>query len=117
MSLAAIEAELVQKAQAERRRWQEVAALLMQVEQGKLWAAHASSFTAWVRGIARRAELEESVFWRCLKAGRIYEELTGNDVRELGSHVSAEALELADKISRHAPERVVSEVLTRTLDG
>jgi hypothetical protein len=117
MSLAAIEAELVQKAQAERRRWQEIAALLMQVEQGRLWAAHTSSFTAWVRGIARRAELEESVFWRCLKAGRIYEELTGNDVRELGSHVSAEALELADKISRHAPERVVSEVLTRTLDG
>src|SRR5262245_66263873 len=105
MNLAAIEAELVQKAQAERRRWQEIAALLMQVEQGKLWEAHSASFTAWVRGIARRAELEESVFWRCLKAGRIYEELTGNDVRELGSHVSAEALELSDKRSSSVHER------------
>jgi hypothetical protein len=117
VSLAAIEAELVRQAQAERRRWQEIAALLIKVDQQRLWEGHTSSFTAWVRGMARRAELEESVFWRCLKAGRIYEELTGKDVRELGAQVSAEALELADKISRHAPERIVQELVTRTLDG
>jgi hypothetical protein len=116
MDLADIEAQLLEKAQAERRRWQEIAALLMECDQHNLWSAQAPSFTAWVRSIARRAELEESVFWRCLKAGRIYTELTGQDVREVRAQVSAESLELADKISRHAPESVVQEVLTRTLD-
>lgn len=116
-TLSAIEAELLRHAVAERRRWQEIAALLMRVEKERLWEGHAPSFTAWLKAMARRAELEESVFWRYLKAGRIYAELTGKDVLEVRSAVSAESLELADKIMRVAPEPVAQEVITRTLDG
>jgi hypothetical protein len=117
MRLAAIEAQLIEQARAERRRWQDIAALLMRVEQEKLWEGHTASFTAWVEGIARRADFQQSVFWRCLKAGRIYLELTGRDELDAQTNVSPEALELADKIRRHAPKAVVTEVLDRTLDG
>lgn len=117
MNLAAVEAQLLEHAQAERRRWQQIAQILMRVEAERLWHEHAPSFTAWVQGMARRADLQESVFWRCLKAGRIYLELTGD--KELASDltVSAESLELADKIRRHAPKAVTHQVLERTLDG
>ncbi|MDB4986616.1 MAG: hypothetical protein JWN04_1794, partial [Myxococcaceae bacterium] len=72
---------------------------------------------SWVEGLARRADLQSSVFWRCLNAGRIYLELTGQTELDPHAQVSAEALELADKIRRHAPKAVASEVLERTLEG
>jgi hypothetical protein len=117
MSLAAIETELLQRARAERRRWQDIAQLLMRVENERLWENHASSFTAWLAGMARRADLQESVFWRCLKAGRIYRELTGREDFEQDLAVSAESLELADKIRRHAPRAVTTQVVERALEG
>jgi hypothetical protein len=118
MGLAAVETELLRHSVAEKRRWQEIARLLMQVEGERLWEGHAPSFTAWLQGMARRADLQESVFWRCLKAGRIYHELTGGtSLDEAGATVSAESLELADKISRHAPKAVTQEVLSRALGG
>jgi hypothetical protein len=112
-----IEARLLQHAQAEKRRWQEIAQLLMRVDQERLWEGHAGSFSVWLQGLARRADLQESIFWRCLKAGRIYVELTGRGELDLPPHVSAESLELADKISRHAPQRITHEIVERTLDG
>ncbi len=117
MGLLQIEHQLMRHAQAERRRWQEIAALLMQVDKERLWEAQAPSFTAWLQGMARRADLQESVFWRCLKAGRIYLELSGRDSLDTAPAVSAESLELADKIRRHAPKAVGNDVLTRTLEG
>jgi hypothetical protein len=115
--LAHIEAELLDHAQAEKRRWQQIAKLLMKVDTERLWEGHAPSFTAWVERMARRADLQESVFWRCLKAGRIYLELTGSAELDAGDGVSAESLELADKIRRHAPKAVTNQVLERTLGG
>jgi len=117
MNLAAIEAQLLEHAQTERRRWQQMAQLLMRVDTEQLWEGHAQSFTAWVQGIARRADMQESVFWRYLKAGRIYQELTGATELTDDVTVSAESLELADKIRRHAPKAVTSQVLERTLEG
>ncbi len=117
MGLLQIEHQLMRHAQAERRRWQEIAALLMQVDKERLWEGQAPSFTAWLQGMARRADLQESVFWRCLKAGRIYLELSGRDSLGVDLTVSAESLELVDKIRRHAPKVVSAEVLNRTLDG
>jgi hypothetical protein len=115
--LADVEAQLLSHAHAERRRWQQIAKLLMEVDEGRLWEGHAPSFTAWIQGMARRADLQESVFWRCLKAGRIYLELTGRDELDVNDAVSAESLELADKICRHAPKAITKQVLERTLDG
>jgi hypothetical protein len=117
MSLVAIETELLRHAKAEKHRWQQIAQLLMQVERERLWEGHAPSYTAWIQGIARRADMQESVFWRCLKAGRIYLELTGKNELDPQAAVSAESLELADKILRHAPKAVANQVLERTLDG
>src|SRR5262249_13532287 len=117
MKLNEIEVELVRRATAEKRRWQELAQLLIQVERERLWQGRAPSYTAWLQGMARRADLQESVFWRCLKAGCIYLEVTGRDELDVDLPVSAEALELADKILRHAPKAVAKEVLDRTLDG
>jgi hypothetical protein len=115
--LAAIEAELLSHAHAEKRRWQQVAKLIIQVDRERLWEAQAPSFTAWVQGMARRADLQESVFWRCLKAGRIYLELTGREDLDVNDGISAESLELADKIRRHAPKTITNQVLERTLEG
>src|SRR3954447_10744266 len=63
MTIAEVEAQLLRHAHAERQRWQEVAPLLMQVERERLWEGHASSFTAWLQGVARRLDLQESVLW------------------------------------------------------
>ena len=117
MGLLQIEHQLMRHAQAERRRWHEIASLLMLVDKERLWEGQAPSFTAWLQGMARRADLQESVFWRCLKAGRIYLELSGRDSLDAELAVSAESLELADKIRRHAPKAVGADVLTRTLEG
>ena len=117
MTLAALEAQLLERVREEQRRWQDIAALLMRVKSEALWQGHASSFTGWVEGLARRADLQGSVFWRALNAGRIYLELTGKEQLDPTSQVSAEALELADKIRRHAPKAVARDVLERTLDG
>ncbi|MFT3921803.1 MAG: hypothetical protein QM778_04650 [Myxococcales bacterium] len=117
MRLADVEAELLRHAQAEKRRWQHIAKLLMDVEQERLWEGHAASFTAWIQGMARRSDLQESMFWRCLKAGRLYLELTGSDALDASEALSAESLELADKIRRHAPKAVTDQVLARTLEG
>jgi hypothetical protein len=117
MNLAAIESELVRYATAEKRRWQEIAQLLLKVERERLWEGHAPSYTAWLQGVARRADLQESLFWRWLKAGRILHEVTGRDELVPDTTVSPESLELADKIMRHAPKAVGRQVLERTLDG
>src|SRR4051812_45562847 len=106
MSLASLEKQLIERVREEQRRWQDVAVLLMRVKRETLWQGHASSFTAWVESLARRADLQSSVFWRCLNAGRIYQELTGETELDPSLQVSAEALELADKIRRHAPKAV-----------
>ena len=117
MSLAAIEKQLLARVSDEQRRWQDIALLLMRVKNEALWQGHASSFTAWVESLATRADLQGSVFWRCLNAGRIYLELTGKQELDATANVSAEALELADKIRRHAPKAVATPLLERTLDG
>lgn len=117
MSLAALENELVRQVQAEKKRWQEIASIVMRVEREQLWSAHAGSFSAWVGAVARRADVQESMIWRCLKAGRIYLELTGKSEMDRAIAPSAESLELAEKISRHAPRAIVDDVLERTLEG
>ena len=117
MNLARVEAELLDHARAERRRWQEIAGLLMRVEHERLWQGKASSFSAWLESLARRADLQESVFWRCLKAGRVYMTLSGSDRLDAPDAVSAEALELTEKIARHAPKGVTREIVRGTLEG
>lgn len=117
MTLAALESQLLKRVQDEQRRWQDIALVLMRVKTEALWEGHASSFTAWLESMARRADLQTSVFWRYLNAGRIYLELSGEDQLDPSTPVSAESLELADKIRRHAPKAVSKEVLERTLEG
>ncbi len=117
MNLETAERELIRFAHAEKRRWQEVARLLMRVDRERLWEGHAPSFTAWMQGMARRADLQESVFWRCLKAGRIYLELTGREELDESAGISPESLELAEKIQRCAPSPIARQVIERTLEG
>ena len=117
MSLRDLEQQLIERAREEQRRWRDIAVLLMRVKHDALWEGHAPSFTAWVESMARRADLQSSVFWRCLNAGRIYQELSGDPQLDVDPRVSAESLELADKIRRHAPKAVAQEVLERTLEG
>jgi hypothetical protein len=117
VNLAALENELLRLAHAEKRRWQEIAQLLMRVDRERLWEGHVPSFTAWIQGMARRADMQESVFWRSLKAGRIYLELTGRDELDADTGLSPESLELADKIQRCAPKPIANQVIARTLDG
>jgi hypothetical protein len=117
VDLATLEGELLRLAQAEKRRWQQIAEFLMRVDRERLWVGQAASFTAWIQGMARRADLQESVFWRSLKAGRIYLELTGRDALDADAALSPESLELANKIQRCAPMPIASQVIASTLNG
>ena len=139
-----IECELLELSGNEERRWQRVAELLMLAEEKSLWTPHAKSFTQWVKKLAEQAGVQESNFWRALKAGQTYlkfrrareaeaeqaEAADADNVTPITddthpaplpplaeANVAAENLELLEKISRVAPDLVIAEATEKTLSG
>lgn len=117
-----IERELRQLVDDERRRWQRIALLLMQVEREDLWRGHAPSFTAWLRGLGAREEGPDQtrLLVRHLVAGRFYEELRRQHRRlpALGEASATPApLELVRKMRRAMPADVVEPLVLQAAEG
>lgn len=114
-SITEIESELIELAQHQKRDWQRIAELLLQVQDAAELPPGFKSFTQWVRHIAAKARMHESNFWRYLKAGSFY--LKSKNTADTSvlheSTATPEALEFIEKISKNAPEKTVSELITK----
>ena len=91
--------------------WALIGMILDQVDREKYWARDARSFSEWMRSFAPRIGMNESSLWRYLSASRYYQKLRkdldlGKDrsLARLAESVSAENLELLEKLERVVPE-------------
>lgn len=121
LEITKIEKELIKLSKSEKKKWQEIAILLIKVRENKLFISqNEDSFSAWLNKLAERANLHPSGFWRFLGAGTYYLEQTGKEVDALESiGISAHKLELVKKISELEPslekdlfEKVISDNVT-----
>lgn len=71
-SLEDIENKIIALSRQDANHWAEMAQLMITVQDKKLYSEENRSFTQWVRGLADRAKVHESLLWRRLKAGRYY---------------------------------------------
>ncbi len=108
------------------RPWQRIGVLLDEVDSTQAWVGAADNFTAWMRQTAPAIGLKESSLWRYLRSSRIYKtlskELTARghavpDLDDLPASVSAESLELFDKLRRAAPARISDPIALRLVRG
>lgn len=100
--------------------WQAMAAQLGQVEDLKLWQQGGyHSFSAWLKRFSERVGKTESLFWRYIKAGRVYklakEENTGlPDMAKTSA--SAAALDNIEKICG-TDTRAMADLVGRVENG
>jgi hypothetical protein len=125
-SLKKIESQLLSLAKKASLLWQQMAALMIEVEEDGLWQGEAKSFTAWLKAMAEKIDLPESMLWRYLKAGRTYNALRASPDPELAAlpplgqapcKAAPESLELLDKISQVAPPEEAADLAKTTLAG
>ncbi len=116
LEITKIEKELIKLSKSEKKKWQEIAILLIKVRENKLYISRSEdSFSSWLNKLAESANLHPSGFWRFLSAGTYYLEQTGKDVDALESiGISAHKLELVKKISEIQPE-LEAELFEKTV--
>jgi hypothetical protein len=126
-----IVAEIISISAAPAMSWPRVGALLDRVEREEYWRNESSSFTEWVKSFSVKLGLKEGSVWRMLTVSRFYIKFqagmssrghTAPMLIDLNESVSAEKLELFEKISRVADrditvplfDRVIHDSITRT---
>jgi hypothetical protein len=105
--------------------WAKVGALLDRVDREKFWARDARSFSEWLKSFAPKIGVNESSLWRYLRASRYYEklqkELAVSDnfspSPRLHASVSAENLEILQKLERVVPKGEFDALAGRALHG
>lgn len=107
-----------------RQGWGDAANMLGDVERLRHWQLHYSSFSGWVKAAAKVAGLQESQLWRLVGARRFYltlsTEMPSADlppIAEASQTVTAEQLELIDKISRVRPLAETVSLVKQALAG
>lgn len=110
-----------------RRDWPRIGELLGKVDATEAWRESAANFTEWMRDVAAPAcGLKEASVWRYLRASRIYMNLrrelsersmTLPPLKLLSPKVSAENLELLDKLRRVAPREITESIARRLVNG
>lgn len=70
--LTDIENKIILLAHQDINRWAEMAELLLKVQDEKLYTNDGLSYTQWIRQLAQRANIHESLLWRRRKAGAYY---------------------------------------------
>jgi len=118
--------KLLLEGQAAVRPWHRIGELLDDVEKTQAWRGTAGSFTAWIRTTAPKLGLKEASLWRYLRSYRSYSTLRqdlqarGYVIPELNALpviVSAENIELFEKLRRAAPEDVTDPIALRLVRG
>ena len=100
--------------------------LLDEIEKSQVWRENASSFTEWMQKTAPMVGLKPASLWRFLLSCRTYNTLRkemaarGLELPGLGAlppQVSAENVEIFDKLRRAAPEHVTDPIAWRLVRG
>lgn len=111
---------------ATTKRWGELSAWLLQIEENGSWQADAPSFTAWIDQYAAKTKRLPSSIWRLVSMGRYYNEIRAQatqcgialpPLKELDQRVSPENLELLRKLERVAPPDFVQSMKEQVLRG
>jgi hypothetical protein len=114
-----LQKEIAKVVQRRTSSWTLIGRILDQVDHEKDWAYDARSFSEWMKSFALDIGMNESSLWRYLSAIRYYDKLRKNlNLRkELPDSVSAEGLELLEKLERVVPKKDFEEVAGRVLGG
>lgn len=106
--------------------WGPHADYLLTVERSELWRAHARSMTQWMRAYATHIGRSMPALWRYKNSGQFYERkqqalaLQGVSLpplAEMPDSVSAETLELLEKVERVVPRWKMEEMQLSVLQG
>lgn len=99
---------------------------LLSVEAAEQWRGYARSMTAWMRAYGVRINRSMPVLWRYKSSGRYYcrkrDEMAKKglllpSLAEIPSTVSAETLELFEKVERVASKELIESMQSRVLLG
>ena len=122
-----IEARLMDLISASRSRWMQESILLQEVQDQRLYEPEHKSFSQWIKSLAQKASVHESIIWEHLKAGRFYAQYEAR-ARAKGVEVPpaeevsipSESLSLIEKIAGSNPDvaddligKVAEQKLTR----
>lgn len=103
-----IEDELNELLTSNKKLWVRTYELMNEVDELGLWKGRAKSYTAWVRQLATKTKVNESLLWRRKKAGKIFSQYQerqaerGNtDIKTLEEvDISPENLQLTERIAQ-----------------
>jgi hypothetical protein len=106
------------------RSWGAAALVLREISNAEDWRSTHSSFTSWVKAAAAQSGISESSIWRMISAARFYESLGGSYGRvklpplaEISTIVTAEQIELVQKLTRVAPKKAIEKILASAVNG
>jgi len=111
---------------AEVRTWVQIGQIVDQADQIGFWRGKASSYTEWLKNFASELNLSSLTLWRYRAAVRFFvkmeEKLRSNEVEcpeliQLPKCVTADNLEILEKIYRVAPEDVLINLSKNVLTG
>ncbi len=119
-----IEQEFSRLLKDEKNRWIEMYRLLQIVEKNALWkTAGQRSFTAWVKEIAIKNKVHESVIWQRKKAGAVFSDYAARiEMRgevppdPVATAIPSESLELISKIGKNNPD-IIDDLITKSIQG
>lgn len=118
-----IENELKELLNTDKSNWVKIYELMEEVDKGSLWVGAYNSYTAWVRGLANKVKVHESLLWSRKKAGAVYaayserSERVGKTVENISKiNVSPDSLVYCEKIARGNP-KVEDELIEKALAG
>lgn len=108
--------------QLEDHLWGPIASVIDTVYQDKIWRFDFSNFSEWMSFVSETYAISRARCWRYKKAGSYYNELRLNDkslcsLSELPSFVSAEALEILERLERIAPSEITDPIKKDILRG
>lgn len=103
-------------------KWGPFADLINDCNTNNKWSENHSSFSAWIDFIVNHYKISKARCWRYKKAGEYYNSLREKDkalppLYDLPSHISAESLEILERIERIAPAKETETLKTQILNG
>ena len=119
-----IEQEFSRLLRDEKNRWVEMYRLIDKVEKLQIWRqAGERSFTAWVKNMAVKCNIHESVIWQKKKAGAVYtaymeriEAKGGTALDPTHVTIPSESLELINKIAQNNVA-VADDLINKSIAG
>lgn len=103
-------------------RWGPLSHLIGKVHQGELWRPEFANFSEWMTYLSEAFDISRARCWRYKKAGSYYNTLRANndsmcELYDLPEYVSAEALEILERLERVAPKNVTENIKDQVLKG